>query len=102
MITIDNMKEIKYALLNNEINPILTTYYASEEEAISKMKLDKRHKWYEFMGELIRDGKYKMTCWDCGGIGCQTCGYKMNTWQKIPIPALDKNNGNPVKILKIK
>lgn len=95
------MNELKNILLDDD-DIILTTYYVSVNEAVTKMKLDKRHKWYEFMGDLIRDGKYKMTCWDCDGVGCPTCGYRKVKWSSFPIYELDKNNGNPVKILKIK
>ena len=82
-----------------EYEPLLYTVFASVDEAVRKLKLDRRHKWYDFQCSLIRDEKYKAPCWDCGGIGCQTCGYKKNTWQYEPIYATDKSNGNPVILI---
>ena len=82
-----------------EYEPLLYTVFASVDEAVHKLKLDRRIKWYYFKGSLIRDIKFKAPCWDCGGDGCQTCGYKKNTWQYAPEYAIDNRNGNPVIIL---
>ena len=77
---------------------LLFTVYDSVEEAVKDLKLDRRFKWYEFMGSLIRDIKYKAPCWDCEGSGCHTCGYQKHIWQYYPEYVIDNQNGNPVKI----
>lgn len=77
---------------------LLPTVFESVEEAVQKLKLDRRHKWYEFMGEVIYDYKYSHTCTGCDGGGCHECGYHGNAITCCPVPALHPNTGNPVKV----
>jgi len=63
-------------------------FFESVDEAIQALKLDKRHKWEEFNGEIVYSFWYSSTCTGCDGGGCRECGYKGNTRKVVPIPAL--------------
>lgn len=44
--------------------------YDSVEEAVRELKLDRRHKWEEFCGELTYPHWYSYPCTGCDGGGC--------------------------------
>jgi len=79
------------------------------EEAIIELKLDKRHKWHVWMGELVYAFKYTAPCSGCscdcsdghgcnhGNCGCEECGYTGKRRNVVPIPAM-MPDGSPVKI----
>lgn len=75
----------------------INNIFKSVDEAISELRLDKRHKWEEFNGELVRPQWYSSPCSGCDGVGCRECGYKGNSRKVVPIPALNKD-GSIVKI----
>lgn len=77
----------------------LPSVFNSVEEAISTLKLDRRHKWYEFMGTLVYDVKYTApnSCTGCDGGGCHECGYTGKRVQYCPMSAFTPN-GKLVKI----
>jgi len=72
------------------------TTFKSVEEAIEFLGLDRRHKWFEFSGEIVRNGKVSLGCSGCDGNGCRECGGKGKRVQNFPIPVIV--NGSPVKI----
>jgi hypothetical protein len=74
--------------------------FSSVEEAIAILKLDRRHKWFVFMGELVYDMKYTApnSCTGCDGGGCRECGGTGKRVNHVPIPAFSLNR--PVKIIK--
>jgi len=73
--------------------------FPSVEEAVKALKLDRRHKWHEWMGELIYDHKYTHPCSGCrcdcsdgygcnhGNSGCHECGYTGKRIGYVPVPA---------------
>lgn len=76
--------------------------YNSVEKAIFELKLDRRHKWEIFEGQLVYPYKYSTPCSGCTnigecettptrGIGCHECGYKGRVRSIVPVPAFDKN-----------
>lgn len=83
--------------------------YESVESAVKELKLDRRHKWYEFNGELIFDGKYTTPCTGCscdcsdgygcshGNSGCGECGYTGKRRGFYPVPAFNPD-GSTVRI----
>lgn len=85
------------------------TVFASVEEAVSALKLDKRHNWFEVDGNLVRSEKYTSPCSGCscdcsdghgcnhGNIGCHECGYTGKRRNYIPIYA-EMPDGSLVKI----
>ena len=97
----------------NKSKPLLPAVFYSVEEAVKVLKLDKRHKWYEFCGELIYDGKFTAPCSGCscdcsdgygcnhGNAGCHECGYKGKRVNYYPVPAV-MPDGNFVKVLSAK
>jgi len=97
------MKEI---LNNNEtangIKPVLPTVFSSVEEAVKVLKLDKRHKWYEFQGEISRDVKCTLRCSGCDGGGCFECGYQGKRVNYFPVPLYHPLTNEPIKVLSIK
>jgi hypothetical protein len=74
------------------------TIFDSVDDAVKQLKLDKRHKWFEFMGEVVYHHSYTHICSGCDGGGCQECGYHGKSRTGCPIPALHPNTGNPVKV----
>jgi len=78
--------------------PLLPLVFSSVDEAVKLLKLDKRHKWWEFSGEVIRDGKYTTYCTGCDGGGCHECGYCGKRISYYPVPAIHPLTGNPVKL----
>jgi hypothetical protein len=67
------------------------------EEALKALKLDKRHKWEEFCGELTYPLWFTAPCSGCDGCGCDECGYQGKRRRVVPIPAF-MPNGETVKI----
>jgi hypothetical protein len=95
----------------NSHNHMLPAVFSSVEEAVKTLKLDRRHKWYEFCGELIYDGKYTAPCSGCscdcsdgygcnhGNSGCHECGYKGKRINYYPVPAF-MPDGTFVKVAR--
>lgn len=90
-------------------NTVLPAVFSSVEEAVSLLKLDKRHKWEEFCGELVYPHKYSYACSGCTetremqstperGSGCHECGYKGRVRNVVPVPAF-MPNGSIVKVV---
>lgn len=73
--------------------------FKSVDEAVSELKLDKRHKWEEFNGEVVHPHWYSSPCSGCDGGGCRECGYKGNSRKVVPVPALNVD-GSIVKVEK--
>jgi len=73
--------------------------FKSVSEAISILKLDRRHKWEEFNGELVYPFWYSSPCSGCDGGGCRECGYKGNSRKVVPVPAF-MEDGTTVKVFK--
>ena len=71
--------------------------FNSVDEAISELKLDRRHKWEEFNGEVVYPFWYSSTCSGCDGGGCRECGYRGKSRKVVPVPALMKD-GSVVKV----
>lgn len=82
----------------NKSKPLLPLVFSSVEEAVKLLKLDRRRKWWEFQGEVIRDEKITMECSGCDGGGCHECGYCGKRITYFPIPAIHPSTGNPVKV----
>lgn len=82
-------------------NQILPTVFESVDQAVKLLKLDKRHRWYEFQGEVIYDLKYTApnSCTGCDGGGCHECGYTGKRVAYCPIPAIHPITGNTVKVI---
>lgn len=64
----------------------------TKEEAIKKFKLDRRHKWFVFYGNLCYSQRFTMPCSGCDGGGCSECGYTGKRRSACPIPAMDDDN----------
>ena len=86
----------------------LKKVYESVEEAVKELNLDKRHKWYNFYGEVVYNYKYSHPCSGCTennemttvpkrGLGCDECGYSGRRRSVVPVPAFRKD-GNIVKV----
>ncbi len=87
----------------------LPAIFSSVEEAVRILKLDKRYRWEESDGELIRWHKYTSNCSGCscdcsdghgcnhGNSGCHECGYTGKRRNFVPIPAF-MPNGSVVKV----
>ena len=73
--------------------------FASVEDAIKELKLDRRHKWFEWSGEVVSNQVCYPPCSDCHGEGCSECGYHGKRRLDVPVPAFDKS-GNIAKVLK--
>lgn len=76
--------------------------FDSVEQAVSMLKLDRRHKWYEWEGKLIYDLRYVApnSCTGCNGGGCHECGYTGKRVNYAPVPAF-MPDGSMVKIKTI-
>lgn len=84
--------------------------YTTVEEAIKDLKLDRRRKWYYFLGNLIRNEWYTAPCSGCscdcsdghgcnhGNAGCSECGYTGKRRDAVPVPAFHPN-GEILEIL---
>lgn len=86
-----------------------TVIYSTVEEAVKDLKLDRRHKWFDFMGTLGYTHRYSAPCSGCscdcsdgygcshGNAGCRECGYTGKRRGAVHVPAFDKD-GNIVEI----
>ena len=75
----------------------LPDIFDSVEQAVIMLKLDGRHKWEVWDGELTYPFKYKQICTGCNGGGCSECGYHGNSISYVPCPAF-MPDGSIVKI----
>lgn len=73
-------------------------YFESIECAIKELKLDRRHKWFEWEGDLVRNYKFLIECTGCNGAGCKECGNKGKIYSCCPVPAFNEDR----VIVKIK
>jgi len=94
----ENKPSLNTSENGNLAKPMLPLVFSSVDEAIKLLKLDKRRKWWEFQGEVIRDEKITMYCSGCDGGGCDECGYCGKRITYFPIPAIHPITGNPVKV----
>lgn len=87
---------------------LLPTVFDTVEQAVEILKLDRRHKWEEFCGELVYPYKYSYACSGCTkqqemqespkkGCGCDECGYTGRRRDVVPVPAF-MPDGSIVKI----
>ena len=76
------------------------------EQAVKELKLDRRRRWHEFAGEVVRAEWYTHPCSGCSHYdegnfkysnGCDECGYTGKHRGVYPVPAIDKA-GNIVKV----
>ena len=79
-------------------NTVLPAVFSSVDEAVKMLKLDRRHKWREFQGEVIYDYKYTTSCSGCDGCGCFECGYTGKRVSYCPVPAF-MPDGSIVKVV---
>ena len=102
-----------YTLIKAQLSKTTTMHsqniFPSVEEAVKALKLDRRHKWFEFMGELVYPYNYSAPCSGCscdcsdghgcnhGNSGCHECGYSGKRRSSVPIYATG-TDGNTVKI----
>lgn len=61
--------------------------FKSVEEAVDKLRLDKRRKWSSFEGSLIYTTRVLIRCAGCSGSGCRECGMRGECRIPVPIPA---------------
>jgi len=91
-----------------DVYTVLPTVFDSVADAVKKLKLDKRHKWEEFCGELVYPYKYSHACSGCAeqkemqqtpqkGCGCHECGYTGRKRDVVPVPAF-MPDGSIVKV----
>lgn len=91
-----------------EQNGLLPAVFQSVDEAVKALKLDRRHKWQEFGGELVHPHWYSHACSGCTevgeyeasperGSGCHECGYTGRRRDVVPIPAF-MPDGSIVKV----
>jgi len=70
--------------------------FSSVEDAVKTLKLDRRHKWFEWNGYLVYSMKYcaPNSCTGCNGGGCHECGGcgKRTTYVPIRATLLDGSN----------
>ena len=66
------------------------------EQAISELRLDRRRKWFEWSGKIVRNEKVTLECSGCDGGGCSECGYSGKRVRCFPVYAIA--NGIPVLI----
>ena len=75
------------------------TTFATVEDAVKTLKLDRRHKQFEWNGYLVYSLKYcaPNSCIGCNGGGCHECGGcgKRTTYTPIHATLLD---GSLIKI----
>ena len=68
------------------------------EEAKNLFKFDKRRNWFVFLGNIVYNHKYTAPCTGCDGGGCYECGYKGKRICGCPVPFINPNTGNPLKV----
>ena len=68
------------------------------KEAKAKFKFDKRRKWFVFSGNIVSDHKYTAACTGCDGGGCYECGYHGKRVDHYPVPFVNPETGNPLKV----
>lgn len=101
-------KNIKQAQSKPDGYTLLPTVFDTVEQAVEMMKLDRRHKWEEFCGELVYPYKYSHACSGCTeqkemqaspqkGCGCDECGYTGRKRDIVPVPAF-MPDGSIVKV----
>ena len=88
-------------ILGNDANRVLPAVFDSVEQAVKMLKLDRRHKWEEWNGELSYPYKYSHTCTGCDGGGCHECGYHGNAITYVPVPVF-MPDGSIVKVRSLK
>lgn len=91
-------------------NCVLPAVFSSVEEAVRILKLDRRHKWEEWNGELSYPYWYTAPCSGCscdcsdgygcnhGNSGCHECGYTGKRRNVVPVPAI-MPDGSTVKVV---
>lgn len=91
-------------------NTVLPAVFSSVDEAVKLLKLDKRHKWEEWNGELSYPFWYTAPCSGCscdcsdgygcnhGNSGCHECGYTGKRRNVVPVPAF-MPDGSTVKVV---
>lgn len=94
----DKQKISKEAVSKPELYTVLPTVFDNVDDAVKQLKLDRRHKWFEFMGEVVYHYSYTHTCTGCDGGGCHECGYHGKAKTGCPVPAMHPDTGNPVKV----
>lgn len=87
--------------------------FESVEQAVKELKLDRRTKYFEFLGNLVFNVKHTSPCSGCscdcsdgygcnhGNAGCRECGYTGKRRGVYPMPIFHPN-GNIVKIKPLK
>ena len=91
-----------------DVYTVLPTVFDSVDDAVNILKLDRRHKWEEFCGELVYPYKYSHACSGCTeqkemqqspkkGGGCDECGYTGRKRDVVPVPAF-MPDGSIVKV----
>jgi len=90
---------------------MMSKIFDSVEVAVKELKLDRRHKWYEWLGQLVYTYKYTAPCSGCscdcsdgygcshGASGCHECGYTGKRRGAVPVPAF--SDGDFVKIKQL-
>lgn len=99
--------------MKNKTDIVLPDVFYSVEEAVRLLKLDRRHRWEEFCGELSYPCWYTTHCSGCscdcsdgygcnhGNSGCYECGYTGKRRSAFPIPAF-MPDGSIVQIVQKK
>ena len=79
---------------------MLPDVFSSVDEAVTMLKLDRRHKWFEWMGQMVYNFKYTApnSCTGCDGGGCFECGGTGKRVSHVPVPAF-MPNGSIVKVV---
>ena len=67
-------------------------------QAVVESKLDRRFKYTEFCGQLIRNYNYTALCTGCDGGGCLECGWHGKVRSSCPIPLFDID-GNAIEVI---
>jgi len=83
-----------------DFNVQLPAVFYSVDEAIKTLKLDRRHKWFEWEGTVVYNQWYTVPngCTGCDGGGCQECGYTGKRKMCVPVPAF-MPDGSIVKVV---
>ena len=84
--------------MKNKIEVKLPVVFDNVNHAISTLNLDRRHKWFEFMGVVVYHHACTIICTGCDGGGCSECGYHGKCRSGVPISAIHPQTGNPVKV----
>lgn len=67
-------------------------------EAKLKFKFDKRRRWFVFAGNIVYNHQYTQVCSGCDGGGCYECGYQGKRISGCPVPFINPETGNPLKV----